>query len=145
MSLRDTITILLVEDDPGHAKLIQKNLERAGIINKIIKFVNGKEVLDFFAAQDNSQTYERYLILLDLNLPVIDGFEVLEQLKKGHHTNAIPVVILTTTDNPREIDRCYELGCNIYLTKPIGYEAFCEAIRKLGMMLTIVKVPQAES
>ena len=145
MPSRDTITILLVEDDLGHAKLIEKNLERAGIVNQIIKFVNGEEALNFFATQDATETYEQFLILLDLNLPIIDGFEVLEFLKKNPQTSRIPVVILTTTDNPREIERCYSLGCNIYLTKPIGYEAFCEAIRKLGMMLAVVKLPKVET
>src|ERR1700741_1072242 len=118
------VTIILVEDDPGHAKLIEKNLERAGIGNHLLKFTNGQQVLDFFSTGSTAEISERYLILLDLNLPVIDAFEVLESLKKDPRTNAIPVVILTTTDNPQEIDRCYALGCNIYLTKPIGYEGF---------------------
>ncbi len=105
------------------------------------RFTNGKDVLEFFDSKGDEDVSSRYLVLLDLNLPIIDGFEVLEHLKKNARTAAIPVVILTTTDNPREIDRCYALGCNIYLTKPIGYEAFCEAIKKLGMMLAVVKVP----
>jgi CheY-like chemotaxis protein len=145
MTLTDqSVTIVLVEDDPGHAKLIEKNLERAGIGNKVIKFTNGQNALDFFNELADNDISERYLMLLDLNLPIVDGFEVLEQLKKNPKTKAIPIVILTTTDNPREIDRCYAMGCNIYLTKPIGYEGFCEAIKKLGMMLAVVKVPHPQ-
>ena len=81
------------------------------------------------------------LILLDLNLPQLDGFQVLTRLKADVHTRHIPVIILTTTDEPYEIERCYALGCNVYITKPVEYEQFAEAIRKLGLFLSIVKIP----
>jgi len=81
------------------------------------------------------------LILLDLNLPRLDGFQVLTRLKADVHTRHIPVIILTTTDEPYEIERCYALGCNVYITKPVEYEQFAEAIRKLGLFLSIVKIP----
>jgi CheY-like chemotaxis protein len=140
------ITILMVEDDEGHATLIQKNLRRAGISNIITHFSSGKAVLDHFFGPQNAaaNNVEQMLMLLDLNLPEVDGYEVLKRMKGDARTRSIPIIILTTTDNPREIDRCYELGCNVYVTKPVDYENFAEAIRKLGLMLAVVKVPHNE-
>jgi CheY-like chemotaxis protein len=81
------------------------------------------------------------LVLLDLNLPGLDGYQVLARLKSDERTRQIPVIILTTTDDPREVERCYALGCNVYITKPVEYEQFSEAIRKLGLFLSVVKIP----
>jgi CheY-like chemotaxis protein len=80
-------------------------------------------------------------VLLDLNMPVLDGYQVLERMKADERTRRIPVVVLTTTDDPREVDRCYGLGCNVYVTKPVDYERFSEAVRKLGLFLSIVAFP----
>jgi CheY-like chemotaxis protein len=80
-------------------------------------------------------------MLLDLNLPVLDGYQVLQRMKADERTKCIPVVILTTTDDTREVARCYDLGCNVYLTKPVDYEKFSEAICKLGLFLAVVTVP----
>ena len=136
----------MVEDDAGHARLIEKNLRRSGIMNELIHFDNGRSVIDyFFKGKVNPDVHEKTLILLDLNLPEIDGFEVLETLKGDDRTKKIPIIILTTTSNPKEIDRCYELGCNIYITKPVDYLNFSEALSKLGMMLAVVKIPNIES
>jgi CheY-like chemotaxis protein len=143
MQLRDDkVSIIMVEDDAGHARLIEKNLRRSGIMNELIHFDNGRSVLEhIFEEQLNSDIHEKTLILLDLNLPEIDGFEVLERLKGDERTKKIPIIILTTTSNPQEIDRCYNLGCNIYITKPVDYQNFSEALAKLGMMLAVVKIP----
>jgi CheY-like chemotaxis protein len=138
----DKVTILMVEDDPGHARLIEKNLRRSGIMNELVHFDDGRAVLDYFFKNDiRSDVHEKTLVLLDLNLPEIDGFEVLEKLKGDERTKKIPIIILTTTSNPKEIDRCYQLGCNIYITKPVDYLNFSEALSKLGMMLAVVKIP----
>ncbi len=80
-------------------------------------------------------------MLLDLNLPRLDGYQVLTRLKADERTRHIPIIILTTTDEPQEIERCYALGCNVYVTKPVEYDEFAEAIRKLGLFLSIVKIP----
>jgi CheY-like chemotaxis protein len=136
------IKIMLVEDDPGHARLIEKNLRRAGITNEIIFIDNGQGAIDYLDTNLCEQgTYECLLILLDLNLPVLDGYQVLERIKSNERTKKIPVMILTTTDIPQEVERCYELGCNIFITKPVQYDEFCTAVRNLGLLLSIVKVP----
>jgi CheY-like chemotaxis protein len=145
MSIHPGVTIVMIEDDEGHALLIRRNLERAGISNPIIHHPDGKEALDYFFGADGWQKMqEPILILLDLNLPTVDGYEILQKLKADQRTHALPVIILTTTDNPREINRCYELGCNVYITKPVEYDAFSDSIRKLGLMLAVVRVPNAQ-
>jgi len=145
MDNQQPVMILLVEDDSGHALLIEKNLRRAGISNKIITVDNGQMAVDFLfkeGAYRGSGHPSPLLVLLDLNLPVLDGYQVLKIIKNDERTKAIPVVILTTTDNPHEVARCYELGCNVYITKPVEYEKFSDAIRKLGLFLSIVRVPE---
>jgi CheY-like chemotaxis protein len=141
----DAVTILLVEDDEGHAFLIEKNLRRAGIVNTIVKVDNGQKAVDFlFKSGDYSrdETPTPLLILLDLNLPILSGEQVLKIIKNDARTKQIPIVVLTTTDNPHEVLRCYELGCNVYVTKPVEYDKFSDAIRILGLFLAIVKVPE---
>ena len=144
MSDIEKVTIIMIEDDLGHATLIEKNLRRAGIMNEVLHLDNGRKALDYFQNAGEFESVERpecLLVLLDLNLPEVDGFEVLQQLKSKEETRTIPIIILTTTDNPREVERAYELGCNIYVTKPVVYESFAESIRKLGLMLAVVKLP----
>lgn len=142
------ITILLVEDDPGHAVLIEKNLRRAGIVNEIVVLKDGGEAVEYLLPQTGGTNvpHDRpFCVLLDLNLPVLDGYQVLKRIKGDERTRSIPVVILTTTDNPQEVARCYGLGCNVYITKPVEYDRFSDAVQKLGMFLSIVKVPGAEN
>jgi len=144
MEYHATVTILLVEDDPGHAILIEKNLRRGGIANTIVTVDDGQKAVDFLLNRDGRQGGahpEQLVILLDLNLPVLDGYQVLKIIKNDERTKQIPVVILTTTDNPAEVAKCYELGCNVYVTKPVEYEAFSKAIQNLGLLLSIIKVP----
>ena len=144
MEHHETVTILLVEDDPGHAVLIEKNLRRGGIANTIVTVDDGQKAVDFLLNRDGHQGGahpEQLVILLDLNLPVLDGYQVLKIIKNDERTKQIPVVILTTTDNPAEVAKCYELGCNVYVTKPVEYEAFSKAIQNLGLLLSIIKVP----
>ncbi len=137
------VTILLVEDDPGHARLVEKNLRRAAIANEIVTVGDGQQALDhLFGGGD--RTALPVLVLLDLNLPVLDGYQVLERIKADERTRRIPVIVLTTTDDAREVSRCYELGCNVYVVKPVEYERFSEAIRKLGLFLKVVAVPDGE-
>jgi CheY-like chemotaxis protein len=147
MVAEQSVTILLVEDDPGHARLIERNLRRAHITNAIVTLGDGQQAIDYLFKEDTyaGATHALpLLLLLDVNLPGLDGTQVLARLKADARTRHIPVIILTTTDEPYEIQRCYELGCNIYLTKPVEYAQFAEAIRKLGLFLSIVQLPLGE-
>ena len=144
----DDVIILMAEDDIGHAGLIQRNLKRAGITNEILHFKDGQRVLDFLLADkpgDKSPTSRAYLLLLDIRIPKVDGIEVLRQIKNHTELKTIPVLMLTTTDDPREVRRCHQLGCSNYITKPIEYEKFIEAIHNLGLFLRIVSIPQLEN
>ncbi len=132
------VTILLVEDDPGHARLIEKNLRRANLTNEIVHVTDGQQAVDYLFSNGRPPSL---LVLLDLNLPVLDGYQVLERMKHDERTKRIPVVILTTTDDTREVFRCYELGCNVYVTKPVDYEQFSDAIRKLGLFMAVLMIP----
>lgn len=138
-------TILLVEDDDGHAKLVEINLKRAGVINPIIRARDGVEALDYLMSRGNyagQPSPHILLILLDINMPRMDGLETLRQMKSDQELKNLPVIMLTTTDDPREVERCYELGCNIYITKPVEYDQFSEAIRRLGLFLQVIALPK---
>ncbi len=144
MTEQQPVQILLVEDDPGHALLIEKNLRRAGIANSIITLDNGREAVDYLLKKGgylDDKHDPPLLVLLDLNMPVMDGYQALEIIKNDERTKRIPVAVLTTTDSDHEVARCYELGCNVYITKPVEYDQFSEAIRNLGLFLSIVKLP----
>lgn len=138
------VTILLAEDDPGHSRLIEKNLRRAGLNNTIVKMSEGQQVLDYLFGGDLSEDVSdqhHLLILLDLNMPGVDGFEVLKALKRDSKLATIPVIVLTTTDDKREIAKCYELGCNAYVTKPVEYEQFAKTVQELGMFISVMSIP----
>ena len=146
MSNIQAVTILLVEDDPGHARLIEKNLRRSNITNDIVRFESGHNALDYLfktGEYEGSAYVSPVLVLLDLNLPGMDGYQILKQMKQDERTKRIPVVILTTTDDAREVAKCYDLGCNVYITKPVDYAQFSQAIRKIGLFLSVVTVPGA--
>lgn len=137
--------IVLAEDDDGHATLVQRNLERAGLVNGFQRFKDGQEALDFLrgeGAYAGQVLAHPPLVLLDIKMPRVDGIEVLRQLRSDPRTAMVPVIMLTTTDDPREIERCYQLGCNVYVTKPVDYQAFVEAIKRLGLFLQVVAVPR---
>jgi CheY-like chemotaxis protein len=82
------------------------------------------------------------LLLLDLNLPDMTGIDILSRIKSNDHLKRIPVVVLTTTDDKREIQRCYDLGANVYITKPVNYDGFANAIRQLGLFFSVIQVPE---
>lgn len=140
-----SIPILLAEDDDGHAELIERNFRRAGLLNSIVRVVDGQDALDRVLGAGPYQKHgplKTFLLILDINMPRVDGIEVLKQLKSNPETAATPIIMLTTTDDPREVQRCYELGCSVYITKPVAYEAFVDAIRRLGLFLQVVTVAQ---
>ncbi len=144
MTEKQQVTIILVEDDPGHARLIEKNLRRANITNDIVILNDGQQAVDYVFCEGDYAGHPLstpLLLLLDLNMPVLDGYQVLKRIKTDEEKKRIPIVILTTTDDDQEVTHCYDLGCNIYLTKPVDYQQFSQAIRKLGLFLSIVAVP----
>jgi CheY-like chemotaxis protein len=141
------VEIVMVEDDEGHARLIEKNIRRAGVNNKIVPFTNGTDAVNFLFGVDGSGASNKskpLLILLDLNLPDMTGVDILTRVKTNDHLKRVPVVVLTTTDDAVEIQRCYDLGCNVYITKPVNYDNFAHAIRQLGLFFSVMQVPAAE-
>jgi len=137
------VKIVMVEDDHGHAKLIEKNIRRANISNEIVHFDSGQPALDYLFS-DEVRANGPMLILLDLNLPDMQGTDILAEVKKDERLKRAPVVVLTTTDDKTEIQRCYDLGCNVYITKPVDYESFAGAIRQLGLFLSVMQAPDIE-
>ena len=142
MSEAVPVTLLLIEDDPGHARLIEKNVRRAGVANQIIHLDNGTGAIQYLFGRGEPSKSDPMLVLLDLNLPDMSGTEILARIKEDPLLKRTPVVVLTTTDDKQEIQRCYDLGCNVYITKPVEYEAFAAAIRQLGLFLTVMQVPE---
>lgn len=143
MNAPQTVNIVMIEDDEGHARLIEKNIRRAGILNDIRHFTDGTSALEYlFTAEDGPQRNGPALVLLDLNLPDMSGTDILAQIKGSDGpVRRTPVVVLTTTDDKTEIQRCYDLGANVYITKPVNYESFAQAIRQLGLFLSVIQVP----
>ena len=139
------VKIVMIEDDEGHARLIERNIRRAGVNNEIVPFTNGTSALAYLFGTDAGGTMNNaraLLILLDLNLPDMSGIDILAKVKANPHTRVSPVIILTTTDDEREIQRCYDLGANVYITKPVEYESFANAIRQLGLFLSVMQVAE---
>ncbi len=142
--MRREVVILIADDDPGHARLINKNLVRAGLANRVEHFENGQEILDFLFRRGEGRKRAPetpYLMLLDIRMPKVDGVEVLRQIKQDPELRKIPVSMLTTTDDPLEVERCHGLGCSNYLVKPVDYEKFADSIKQLGFFITLVQVP----
>ena len=128
------LTILLAEDDRGHAALVKKNLWRICVDTHIIHFSDGQALLDYLNGQSkSSEVFQtgKYIILLDIKMPVCNGIDSLLTIKKNPRLKRIPVIMLTTTDNPGEIDLCYELGCFSYIVKPSDYNKFMENLEHL--------------
>ncbi len=136
------VTILLIEDDPGHARLIEKNVRRAGVANQITHMLDGTTALEHLFGRGEHTKADPMLVLLDLNLPDMSGTDILARIKADPVLKRTPVIVLTTTDDRTEIQRCYDLGCNVYITKPVEYEGFASAIRQLGLFLTVMQVPE---
>ena len=140
------VTIVMIEDDEGHARLIERNIRRAGIMNHIRHFSDGTTALHFLRHDENGPALNGpALVLLDLNLPDMSGTDILADIKSNDKLKRTPVVVLTTTDDKVEIQRCYDLGCNVYITKPVNYESFADAIRQLGLFLSVIQVPDPEA
>jgi len=141
------MTILMAEDDDGHATLVRERFENIGVRNPLIRFKDGLEAWNFLsgAAKPGIENGKGYLLLLDIRMPGLDGIEILRRVKSDPRLMSIPVIMLTTTDDPREIGVCYELGCNNYLIKPVEFDKFAEVLKRLGLFLMIVEVPELKA
>jgi DNA-binding response OmpR family regulator len=137
-----TKLILLVEDDPDHELLTIRALKKSNIANEVRVARDGEEALNLLFGED---AILPQVILLDLKLPKIDGLEVLRRIRAGETTKFLPVVILTSSDEERDVVRSYQLGVNSYIRKPVNFSDFAEATRQLGMYWLVLNecAPQA--
>lgn len=139
------VTILIAEDDDGHADLIMELLGDICLHNPLVRFRDGQEVFEFLGAPDGPSGLENgrsYLLLLDIRMPRVNGVDVLRRMKSHEAWKDIPVIMLTTTDDPREIQSCYEVGCNCYITKPVEFSRFTAVLKQLGLFLMIMQLPR---
>jgi len=126
--------IIIVEDSPEDYETTLRAFKKVGMKNKVLRFEMGDECLDYLFGRGKHEGKDVVLpglIMLDLNLPGTDGREVLKIIKSNIRLKKIPVVVLTTSDDIKDIDKCYELGANSYIQKPVGFEGFINAITKL--------------
>lgn len=138
-------TILIADDDDGHAFLVEDSLRRGGVSTTFLRFSDGQEVLDFLFGRTTEPAFHRdksYLLLLDIRMPKVDGVAVLRQVKADPTLHKLPVIMLTTTDDPREVDRCHELGCNVYIHKPVSFDSFANAMTQLGRFVSFAQMPR---
>ena len=133
------INILIAEDDDAAAHLIKTNLRRAGLEAEYFRTKNGEETLQFLEL-GKIQFHDKLVIFLDIRMPKMDGVEVLKNIKSSPDLKNMPVIILTTTDDPREIEECYSLGCNCYITKPVDFIKFTETLKRLGLFIIVIRV-----
>jgi two-component system, response regulator len=148
MSL-DEVEILLVEDNPTDAELTMRALKRKNMINKLVWVKDGAEALDFIFARgiysERNMEDVPKLILLDLRMPKVDGLEVLHRIKENDLTKKIPVVVLTSSSEDRDIVESYKLGVNSYVSKPVEFDAFIDAVSTLGFYWILINKPPSEA
>jgi two-component system response regulator len=132
-----SVEILLIEDNPYEAELTIRGLKKYNFANNLHHIDDGADALDFIFERGKYKEYNLSglpkLILLDIKLPRVDGIEILRQLKANDKTKAIPVVILTSSNENQDINACYELGVNSYIVKPVDFDSFSKAVAELGM------------
>jgi len=142
--MKEDTVILLAEDDDGHATLTRMTLREVGVNNQIIRFRDGQETLDFLCGTGQGPSREadvHYLLLLDLRMPKVDGISVLRRIRQDGQLWRMPVVVLSTTDNPHEIKTCKGLHCSCYIVKAAGYEAFAAALQQVKPFLEHRQTP----
>lgn len=147
MADKHEVVILVVDDDEGHLELVRRNLQRAGLSNTVVPLTSGEAALDYVYCRGDYRdraTDGRLLMLLDINMPGIDGIEVLTTLKADPAKARMPVIMLTTTDDPRDVERCYKIGCSVYVTKPVSSDRFMDAVKRLGLFISVVELPGEE-
>ena len=132
--------ILVAEDDDGHFVLIKKNLQKMGFQSRILRFSNGQQILDFLYMRGDGpkrQPDDVYLMVLDIRMPKVDGDEVLKIVKADDQLKDIPVIMLTTSNDEKIMEKCMELGCKAYVVKPMQYSDFEGAVQEVGLSLLL--------
>jgi CheY-like chemotaxis protein len=141
------LTILIAEDDEGHATLVRRNLRRTNLTGDAVHVRDGQEALDYMYRRGpwrERPVHDALLILLDLNMPRLGGLDVLDTLKQDTRLSHIPIFVLTTTDNPVELDRCYSRGASACLVKPVDYGSFSDMVRRLADFLLTARLPSEQ-
>jgi len=142
------VDLLLVEDNPNDAELTIRHLKKNNMANNLFHVKDGEEALEFIFctgkyAGKNELSQRPKIILLDIQMPKVNGIEVLQKIKDDPRTQSIPVVILTSSKEDPDIQKCYKLGANSYIVKPVNFERFAEAIRNLGFYWLLLNQPPA--
>ncbi|MBI4814107.1 MAG: response regulator [Methanobacterium sp.] len=141
----DELEILLVEDNPTDAELTMRALKRKNLANRLVWVKDGAEALDFIFAQGQFQDRDPEdlprLILLDLRMPKVDGMEVLKRIKANEQTRKIPVVVLTSSQQDKDVVESYKLGVNSYVSKPVEFDEFIDAVSTLGLYWMLINKP----
>lgn len=135
---QSAIEILLVEDNPGDAELTIRALKRHNLANNLLHLEDGQEAIDFLFNRNNAIPK---LILLDLKMPKVDGIEVLRKIKSDEQRRVIPIVVLTSSKEERDIVESYKLGVNAYIVKPVDFNQFVKAVSELGLFWLILNQP----
>ena len=141
--MKDNAVILIAEDDEGHYTLMRRNLYRSGLNNEIIRFQDGQQLIDYIERlkEEEELNSRPHLLFLDIRMPKIDGLEVLEKIKTDSALRKLPVIIITTAADVQAVEHCHQLGCCMYLVKPVEYEKFVDMMQKVGHFLSIVELP----
>ena len=139
------VDILLVEDNPTDAELCIRALKKHNLANNLIWLKDGQEALDFLFAcgkyEGRETKHKPKVVLLDLRLPKVDGLEVLRKIKMDEHLKTIPIVVLTSSKEDRDVTQSYELGVNSFISKPVGFEEFATVVERLGLYWLLVNRP----
>jgi len=137
-----TVEILLIEDNPNDAELTIRALKKSNLTNNILHLKDGEEAITYLFPEIEPHRHTApKVILLDLKLPKVDGIQILKRLKSNEHTKVIPVVVLTSSQEERDIVESYKLGVNSYVTKPVVFEKFISAVSNLGLYWLILNQP----
>jgi len=142
--MNDLKRILLVEDDPKDVELTLTGLAEYNLANEVVVMGDGEEALDYLYRRGKYQTRHNgnpAVMLLDLKLPKLNGFEVLQQVRSDENLKMIPVVVLTSSNEERDLVRSYKLGVNAYVTKPVDFHEFVNAVRELGVFWAVINEP----
>ncbi len=142
--MRDDLSVVIADDDEGHATLVRRNLRRGGLASDPVHVRDGQEVLDYMYRRggwSKRTEHPALVLLLDLNMPRLGGMEVLRRLKGDAKLIRIPVIVMTTTDDPVEVDRCYSLGAAACIVKPLDSIAFSDAVQRLAQFLLSARIP----